>query len=125
MFSSYIWGIFWAARLCDMLGGALQPKNVEKLSFTTSSDFEIPFFAIIPMSWNLICKTLNSLRSNSLSLKYYKAFNCGFISEHLLFVQYKTKTKMFADFIIFFVHFQNFSKIKKILNTNFLNFDHS
>ena len=39
-------------------------------------------------------------------------FNCNFICEHLLFVQYKTKTKKFADLLIFFAHFQNFTKIK-------------
>ena len=38
-------------------------------------------------------------------------FNCGFISKHRLFVQYKPKTnKKFANFIIFFAHFQNFTK---------------
>ena len=29
-------------------------------------------------------------------------FHCGSICEHLLFVQYKTKTKKFADLVIFF-----------------------
>ena len=38
-------------------------------------------------------------------------FNCGFISAHLLLVQYKTKTKQKrlrnANFKIFFANFQN------------------
>ena len=33
---------------------------------------------------------------------------CGFICEHLLFVQYKTKQKKFADFIIFFLRILKF-----------------
>ena len=48
-------------------------------------------------------------------------FNCGFICEHLLFVQYKTKTKKFANFIIFFRALSKFYKNKKLLNTNFDN----
>ena len=50
-------------------------------------------------------KIYGASRTSSIS-----TFNCGFISEHLLFVQYKTKTKKFADFIIFF------SRIFKILH---------
>ena len=37
---------------------------------------------------------------------------CGVICKHLLFVQYKIKTKKFKDFIKIFAHFQNFTKIK-------------
>ena len=40
------------------------------------------------------------------------------VCEHLLFVQYKTKTKKFANFIIFCRAFSNFYKNKKLLNTN-------
>ena len=37
-------------------------------------------------------------------------------------VQYKTITKKkFADLIVFFVLFQNFTKIKKLLDTHFCN----
>ena len=43
-------------------------------------------------------------------LLYISTFNCDFISEHLLFVHYKTKTKKFADFIIFFHAFSKFYK---------------
>ena len=45
-------------------------------------------------------------------------FNCGFICEHLPFVQYKTKIKKIGDFIIFFHAFSNFYKNKQLLNTN-------
>ena len=40
------------------------------------------------------------------------------LSEHLLFVQCKTKAKKFEDFIIFFRVFSKFYKNKKLLNTN-------
>ena len=42
------------------------------------------------------------------------------VCEHLLFVQYKTKTKKFANIlnIIFCRAFSNFYKNKKLLNTN-------
>ena len=53
-------------------------------------------------------KAFKALRPSSIS-----TFNCDFICEHLLYVQYKTKTKKFADFKIFFAHFQNFTKMKK------------
>ena len=39
-------------------------------------------------------------------------FNCGFICEHLLFVQYKTNKQVCAFQNDFFAHFQNFTKIK-------------
>ncbi len=45
---------------------------------------------------------------------FYFNFYCGFICEHLLFVQYETKAKKkFADFIIFFLRiFKILQKLK-------------
>ena len=47
-------------------------------------------------------------------------FNCGFICEHLLFIQYKKV----CWFYYIFCDLKFFPKIK-LLNTNFWNFDHS
>ena len=46
---------------------------------------------------------------------HISTFNCDFICEHLLFVQYKTNKKNFPDFIIFF------SRIFKILQNLYIN----
>ena len=47
-------------------------------------------------------------------------FNCGFISEFLLFVQYKTKTKKVCGFHNIFCAISKFFKIKKLLSTKIL-----
>jgi len=55
-----------------------------------------------------------------LNTRLFSTFNCGFICEYLIFVQYKTKTKQkVCGFQIFFRAFLKFYKNKKLLNTNF------
>ena len=64
-----------------------------------------------------ICTLLEiqgALRPSSIS-----TFNCGFISEHLLFVQYKTKTKKVCGFHNIFLRIFKIFQNKKLLNTHF------
>ena len=95
---------------------SVYPRSVEEafLQIRRSFLFTVPSHTIFPFhSFSLI--TLGNYITTRLSRRFLiiLTFNCGSICEHVLFVQYKTKTNKFRKCIHFFlVDFQNFTEIK-------------
>ena len=80
-------------------------------SFSAKSNSFIPRYETPLLNIKKYYKTrlLGRFAPSSIS-----TFNCGFISEHVLFVQYKTKTKKVCGFHIIFCAFSKFFKNKKL-----------
>ena len=110
----------------DILGyqGASRPSFI--LIFNCCSIFQyflfdktkMKKFAKLKFCFRGISKFLETTFWNSENPSSISTLNCGFICEHLLFVQYKIETsKKFSDLIIFF--FLNSDVKHKILAQSF------